>query len=103
MSLKTGMFVFRLLQNEYSAIITAQNPDLILGYNLCRREAQEEPTADVFYLLALGLSLCNHSLSHICISFCNVLTLKVIFLVSLTWFYLASIIQTELSLSFTHI
>lgn len=57
MSLKMGMFVFRLLQNEYSASITAQNPDLISGYNLCRREAQEEPAADVLYLLALDLSV----------------------------------------------
>lgn len=57
MSLKMSMFVFRLLQNEYSASITAQNSDLISGYNLCRREAQEKPTADVFYLLARGLSV----------------------------------------------
>lgn len=57
MSLKMGMFVFHLFQNEYSAIIIALNPDLISGYNLCRREGREEPGADVFYLLALGLSV----------------------------------------------
>lgn len=101
MSLKTGMFVFRLLQNEYSAIISALNPDLISGYDLCRRGAREEPAADVFYLLALGL--CNHSFSHIHASFCSMSILKVISLVSLTWFYLAAIIQTQPSLSFTHI
>lgn len=34
MSLKTGVFVFRLNQNEYSAIIVAQISDiLILGYS----------------------------------------------------------------------
>lgn len=101
MSLKTGMFVFRLLQNEYSAIISALNPDLISSYDLCRRGAREEPAAHVFYLLALGL--CNRSFSHIYASFCCMLILKVISLVSSTWFYLAPIIQTQPSLPFTHI
>lgn len=86
MSLKMSMFVFRLLQNEYSASITAQNPDLISGYNLCRREAQEKPTADVFYLLARGLcatalflisafafAACQHSRSFLLYPLCDLI------------------------------
>lgn len=92
MSLKTGMFVFRLLQNEYSASITAQNPDLISGYNLCRREAREQPTADVFYLLARGLSVQPLISSYV--SCCSVSTLKVISLVSSPRFDLASIVHS---------
>ena len=80
MSLKTAMFVLRLLQNEYSASITAQNPDVIPGYNLCRREAQEKPTADVFYLLARGILF-----PHIYVNFQHSRSFLLFPVISLIW------------------
>lgn len=43
------MFVFRLHQNEYSAIIAAQNLDLILGFNLYRGETGALPQMCFIY------------------------------------------------------
>lgn len=54
-------------------------------------------------LLFTRSGLCNHSFSHIYATFCSMSILRVISSVSSTWFYLRSIIQTQPSLSFTHI
>lgn len=55
MSLRTGMFVFRLHQNEYSAIIAAQNLDRILGFSLCSGEAGALPQMCFIYCLSQPL------------------------------------------------